>query len=737
MEQNIIDFINSIFWILESKRLERKKEKIDKVQLLLAPFEKKDFIGLDLESRNNKKRCMGRVTKNLADLTLQCGLVAESLNLYHSAGDVLRAISDSLWLGAANEGLCAASAILLYPHLRFSQPVPTKSQQQPQQSSTINSNHSSLNSQEKFKTNTESINSDQQVSLSSSISSSSTSSIASTNSNISSSSSSVSSGTGASIVPVNTPQNNSSSSESKLPMNILQPEDITTKYRDAIINYSKYRNAGIIETEAALKASRICILQKHNLDVAMFLQNVLYINLNMNELEKVRRFETLTELYQQIGYHRKAAFCQRLAAWRHIAQSNANPNWKENYRLMLDSFPGVKLTLDPIAVLEQNTGWPALQIDLLQQIVGTARRLNQVALATRHMTFLLQTMWKHLTPHERREMALQLQNLSVQCEGSPVSLILENGTVIPPANLTNLPFCLQLQLKDLPAHLRPVKVKVHKVDSGPFLFTPIHFNNSIDRRTTKQKQTDNKINFVWVQNDLCEVTIKLLNPLPFDLEVTDIRLLTTGIVFESIPQTILLQPNISTQVTLHGTPLEVGQLEIQGYSTHTLGVKSNCYLKNMLEYNFPKNYLVNTISSLPKLTARTSLPQTATISTSDSYIITSACCSLYNGEYRDCLITLLNTSNEQIDYIETKMQCTNMDVAVQNRIFQFDDNDIEKQLPIKPNESIEFTIRIYGEAHFLGSIGHIVSVGGGGGSGIGGGANSNLMSATTSGHGNY
>lgn len=45
LEDNIREFIASLFWILESKRLERVREKIDKVSLLLAPFEKKDFVG--------------------------------------------------------------------------------------------------------------------------------------------------------------------------------------------------------------------------------------------------------------------------------------------------------------------------------------------------------------------------------------------------------------------------------------------------------------------------------------------------------------------------------------------------------------------------------------------------------------------------------------------------------------------------------------------------------------------
>lgn len=178
-----------------------------------------------------------------------------------------------------------------------------------------------------------------------------------------------------------------------------------------------------------------------------------------------------------------------MAAWRHVAQSNTNPDWSQSYRLMLESFPGHKLSLDPLEVLKNNAGWPCLQIDLLQQLVVAARRLGHSALATRHMTFLLQTMWDHLSPHDQKEMSLQLQSLSAQCEGAPVPLVLENGTVIPPANLTDLPYCQQFQLRDLPPHLRPYKITTNKVDSGPFLFTPIHFS-SIDRRT---KKNDGKI----------------------------------------------------------------------------------------------------------------------------------------------------------------------------------------------------------------------------------------------------
>jgi uncharacterized protein HemY len=67
---------------------------------LVAPFERKDFVGLDMESRSNRKRSVGRMTKHLGDLCLQSGLPADALTHYQAAADHLRSINDWLWLGS-------------------------------------------------------------------------------------------------------------------------------------------------------------------------------------------------------------------------------------------------------------------------------------------------------------------------------------------------------------------------------------------------------------------------------------------------------------------------------------------------------------------------------------------------------------------------------------------------------------------------------------------------------------
>ncbi|XP_037957799.1 protein brunelleschi [Teleopsis dalmanni] len=700
LESYIAEFVNSIFWVLESKRLERSREKVERMTLLTVPFEKRDFVGMDMESRSMRKRSAGRNMKNLADLSLQAGLVEGSLGLYHNAWDTLRSINDILWLGAAEEGLCAASAVLLYSHLRDVETTLYRNASLQEGSSPLR------NTPEKWRASdlTKKVTTPDQIMYetqtttaphmtSASSSCSSVSSIL-TNSSASGTSTSSSSPSTSTLSAAIYGQRGN-----ELPANILKPDQIPSTFRKAIYNYSRFRNAAIVETEAALKAARICIEQNKPLDVAMFLQNILYITLNLSEAEYVKRFEVITDLYQQIGYNRKAAFFQRLAASKHVQQGNPNPDWSQTYRLILDSFSGYTLQLDPLEVIENASGWPALQIVVLQSLITAARRLGQSALATRHMTFLLQTQWENMSSKEQSEMAVQLQNLSAQCEGSPVPLVLESGKVIPPANLTDLPFCIDLIVKDLPAHMRPLRIKVDKADSGPFLFTPIHFS-SIDRR--EKKKDKNKISFLWVQNNLSEVTVRLRNPLPFELIVCDMRLLTNGIVFESLPQTVTLQPHVPTYVTLHGTPIEVGQLVIQGYSTHTLGVKSNCRMKHMHGRKFPSNYLIDVIPALPKISVTTSLPQTATFSNlaSSDLVITSASLTMYNGESSSCVITITNESTLPVENLEVVIN-SNVELDIQKKIFQIDEKELQSKLPIQANSSMDFTVFIFGEADFI------------------------------------
>lgn len=186
------------------------------------------------------------------------------------------------------------------------------------------------------------------------------------------------------------------------------------------------------------------------------------------------------------------------------------------------------------------------------------------------------------------------------------------------------------------------------------------------------------------------------------------RLLTNGVVFESLPETVVLPTSTPTSITLHGTPIEHGSLEILGYSTHTLGVKSNCRLKamkTMADRKFPPNYTIDVIPALPKLSIATSLPQTATFSSMahSEFVIISAGVTVFNGESTECTITLTNTSNVPIEFLEESLHST-VDSKLQSQIFQWSSEELQAKLPIQPQHSIDFKVTIYGAADFLGPL---------------------------------
>ncbi|KAJ8321624.1 hypothetical protein KUTeg_000095 [Tegillarca granosa] len=119
IEEKIHEFVASIFFVLEGKRLDRSFEKMDKMQLLCAPFEKKDYVGLDTDTKSFRKKCQGRLRKHLADLCLQAGYAQQDRDLkpVKQFGFTLH----SFYSDTCFEGLCSASVILIYPQMQAPQ----------------------------------------------------------------------------------------------------------------------------------------------------------------------------------------------------------------------------------------------------------------------------------------------------------------------------------------------------------------------------------------------------------------------------------------------------------------------------------------------------------------------------------------------------------------------------------------------------------------------------------------
>uniref|UniRef100_A0A8D3EEI3 Trafficking protein particle complex subunit 9 n=1 Tax=Scophthalmus maximus TaxID=52904 RepID=A0A8D3EEI3_SCOMX len=385
VEKRVEDFVESIFIVLESKRLDRATDKSgDKIPLLCVPFEKKDFVGLDTDSRHYKKRCQGRMRKHVGDLCLQAGMLQDALVHYHMSVELLRGVNDFLWLGAALEGLCSASVIFHYPggtagktagrKPSVSQPSDAGKRHRP---GALTANGISADT----------------------------------------------------------------STEIGRAKNCLSPEDIIEKYKEAISYYGKYKNAGVIELEACVKAVRVLAIQKRAREASEFLQNAVYINLGqLSEEEKIQRYSILSELYELIGFHRKSAFFKRVAAMQCVAPTIPEPGWRACYKLLLETLPGYSLSLDPKDFSKgTHRGWAAVQMRLLHELVYASRRMGNPGLSVRHLSFLLQTMLDFLSDQEKKEVTQSLENYTSKCPGGMEVITLPDGLRLPPVPFTKLP----------------------------------------------------------------------------------------------------------------------------------------------------------------------------------------------------------------------------------------------------------------------------------------------------------
>ena len=598
LNADIQDFISSLFWLLEKQRVEATRDTGDRTPLLCAPFERKDFVGLDMESRNNRKRVVGRLKKHLGDLSLQAGLLAEAWNYYQVAADVLKPANDWLWLGASLEGLCAVSVCL-----------------QDQQSRGV-----SVGSRG------------------------------------------------------------------------LSDHDMVEKYREAVIHYGKYKHAGIIETEASIKAVLVLIDQGNYLLAAEFLQNIVFINLQMNDAEKIARFLALSDLYQQIGFSRKSAFYKRVAAMRCVAPQNPSHDWSACYQLMLSAVPGYGINLSSVSPPEH--GWPALQVQLLQELVGTSRRMGAHSASTRHMIYLVQHMFHHLSDTDRREFSKQLTDLSTRAGSSPEPLSLESlGLTLPPIPLTCLPHVTKFSPQSLPPHLLPHQrqsAQTTQVSSGPFLFTPIQsFGGGSARSSGRVKQQQ----MTWVAGEVGEVLVQADNPLLRELDIVQMSLMTRGLSVETSSSHVKLPPQSGhCQLSLGVTPLEAGTLTILGYSHTVLGVHSDCLLAEMSLEQDSVSQTVTVIPPLPLVT--TVLEQRL----GDTWVtVETSPVHLYSGETLQFRLTISNVGKLELTELSVEASMGDLSPGSPAPLVSVRSEDIVKSLPLAPGDSMTVTLSMTGQ----------------------------------------
>lgn len=640
VEKRTEDFIESLFIVLESKRLDRATDKSgDKIPLLCVPFEKKDFVGLDTDSRHYKKRCQGRMRKHVGDLCLQAGMLQDSLVHYHMAVELLRSVNDFLWLGAALEGLCSASVISHYPG-----GTGGKSGARRLPSNSLPAEAANRHRPGALTTN--GINAD-------------------------------------------------TSTEIGRAKNCLSPEDIIDRYKEAISCYGKYKNAGVIELEACVKAVRVLAIQKRSMEASEFLQNAVYINLRqLSEEEKIQRYSILSELYELIGFHRKSAFFKRVAAMQCVAPSITEPGWRACYKLLLETLPGYSLSLDPNDFNRgMHRGWAAVQIRLLHELVYASRRMGNPALSVRHLSFLLQTMLDFLSDQEKKDVTQSLENYTAKCPGTMEPITLPDGLTLPPVPFTKLPIVRRVKLLNLPASLRPQKMKSllgQNVSArSPFIYSPIIAHNRGEER-------GNKIDFQWVQGDVCEVQLMVYNPMPFELRVENMGLLTSGVEFESLPAALSLPAESGLYpVTLVGVPRTPGTITVNGYHTTVFGVVSNCLLDHLPAIK-TSGSTVEVIPALPRLQISTSLPRSAHAlqPSSGDEISANVSVQLFNGESQRLVVTLENVGLEPLEKLEVSSKLLPTKEKLYGDFLSWKLEETLAQFPLQPGQAATFTVMV-------------------------------------------
>uniref|UniRef100_W5LNM2 Trafficking protein particle complex subunit 9 n=1 Tax=Astyanax mexicanus TaxID=7994 RepID=W5LNM2_ASTMX len=636
VEKRVEDFVESIFIVLESKRLDRATDKSgDKIPLLCVPFEKKDFVGLDTDSRHYKKRCQGRMRKHVGDLCLQAGMLQDALVHYHMAVELLRSVNDFLWLGAALEGLCSASVIFHYPGGTAGK----SSARKPSISTATDTGKRHRPG-------------------------------ALTTSGISA----------------------DTSSEIGRAKNCLSQEDIIEKYKEAISYYGKYKNAGVIELEACVKAVRVLAIQKRAMEASEFLQNAVYINLGqLSEEEKIQRYSVLSELYELIGFHRKSAFFKRVAAMQCVAPTIPDPGWKACYRLLLETLPGYSLSLDPKDFSKgTHRGWAAVQMRLLHELVYASRRMGNPGLSVRHLSFLLQTMLDFLSDQEKKEVTQSLENYTSKCPGGMNVITLPDGLKLPPVPFTKLPIVKSVSLLNLPASLRPHKVKglpgQGVATASPFIYSPITLHSRGDERNKK---------IGMLKMELYSLSEPRFSETPL-LK----GLLTSGVEFESLPAALSLPAESGLYpVTLVGVPRTAGNITVNGYHTSVFGVSSDCLLESLVGVK-SSGCAVEVVPSLPRLQLSTSLPRSARVCGED--LSSSVCLQLFNGETQQLIITLENIGSETLNTLELSSKTLTTKEKLFGEFLSWDLQDALSHLPLKPGQAVTVPINIQAKLDFSG-----------------------------------
>ena len=597
------------------------------------------------EGRSFKRRCQGRQKKQLADMCLLSGMHEDALIHYNSAAEILKQSNDWLWYAAALEGLSITTVLMVFLHQK------EKRSNIPRNSSFSSRRDSEISNR---------------------------------------------SGKGRNNLRGSLKSNiGVEDFKSLLP----DPAKLFELICEAVENYSKFRDAALINLECNVKASRAMIRLGEFKFAAELLQNVITFDIALSDEQKIQRYLTASAFYAKMGMMRKYAFFRRIAAMNCITPGCPIAAWVQCYHVLLESLCGYGISLDSRSTSAVSPGWSDLQMRVFYELAYTARRINNTSIAVRHLCFLLHFWHKQLSNEELNMMLEALQAYTAQTDILPQPLALSTGQILMPVHFINFPKVLSIEPLWLAAHLVPVKIHKDDLDVSPepasvFIYSPLQH----DIKPQAKELT-------WVAGEQCIFSISITNPLMASLCIKNLSLIIEDFQLDQKPITVQLsaQSVIPQNINYLVKPQSAGRLRLTGISHRCFGVQSNCKLEDIL--NVPA-IEIDVIGSLPLIevafsssSPNSTIPcssATVPVKANDTDVISTLSVHVFVGAEESCEITLANVSSVAVETLTLQSD-------ISSDLVSWNNEDIQPQLPLKPQSKLNLILCVK-QTKFLSSF---------------------------------
>merc|ERR1739838_388595 len=360
-------------------------------------------------------------------------------------------------------------------------------------------------------------------------------------------------------------------------------------------------------------APKTMAIMKKFKEAADFLQNAVYINLQVRDDQRVDRYNSLADLYARIGMRRKSSFYSRVAAMQCVSANLPIHQWKTCCQLLQSSLPGFGIDLlndSGLPLTGREAGWSLIKLRILHEFAYAARKLGDDDTAGRIMIFALMRLHEHMTENDEKDICKFLENLTVNkdtaasCKSTSQKFVDVKGydhNILPQVHFYSIPTLQNIEALPLEDEDKPRSIRETSNSNGVFLFTPSTYY--------RRNNSNNKIEFKWVVGENALIRVSISNPLKHcSLKVKNFRVIgemescnkTTGPTFECDYHAFELPPLSSIVKELIVMPLHFGLLTITGYEARVYGVDSTCIFKNMSWINDEK-LQIQIIPPLPQV----------------------------------------------------------------------------------------------------------------------------------------